>query len=210
MKRAAAVVLASLAVVACAPARAPEPPPLVLVEVHGAMVAPSKPDGALWDPALGTDRMAIDPFQKVVSLGAAPPSEWIGRAAAIGAVVGAAGVQHLARPDPYGFATLESPGTAEERDLVGPSGAEVEDDFHAVFRLARFSPVVLQDSVRLTVQLRDRDSGSADDAIGTVVITGEDLRAALELGRGRVVPVLTASQGASTIAFVDVAVTKLR
>lgn len=203
----------ALTLTACsAPARAPEPPPVVFVEVMGAMVAPSKADGALWDAALGTDRMAIQPFQEVMSLSAnATPVEWAVRGAKIGAVVAAAGVQHLARPDPYGWAVIESPGTMPERvDLFSPSGQIIQDDFHASFRSARFSPVALQNGVRITVHLTDSDSGNADDEIGTVILTADDLRAALDLGKGRVVPVLVGEQGAHQIAYVEVAVTRLR
>lgn len=166
-------------------------PQLVRVSILGALIAPGKADGRTWD---GPGRVDPDAMNRVVSsLARRNPY------AAAAGVVASLSMDALAKPDPYGYAQLFAPNAVSEVQLP----LRYRDTFTPSWSDAEFSDVPLRNGVRIRVTLIDKDL-AADDFIGTVELTRDDLRAALRAGN--VYPVQVAAQSANQLLFVNISV----
>lgn len=182
-------------------------PPLVRVEVHGAMVAPLKADGAPWDGASVMSPELVKTQTLAIINGPPPPPTpqgWYAFATRCGLALTTAGAVHLERPDPFGFAWLDrGAGFGEQRSLLW-QGRAVQDEFAVTWDTVTYEHVVLTDRVLLRVQVTDKDV-MRDDPIEIVQITGRDLAVAFEQ-RGAVVPVPVVQQGNRQLFVVTLAV----
>jgi hypothetical protein len=166
-------------------------PQLVHVSILGALIGPSKADGRPWD---GPGHVDPESMSKVISALAKTNAY----AAATTVVLGLS-MDALSKPDPYGYAELLAPNPVARVDLP----LMYKDTFTPGWSSAEFSDVALRKGARIRVTLVDKDL-SNDDLIGTVELTRNDLRAALEAGT--VYPVRVAEQSANQVLFINVSV----
>lgn len=142
----------------------PPPPPKVTISVVSALVALRKKDGNAWD--IGGGRI---PSGVVEQLAAA--NTYVAAAAVLASPL----VRPIAKPDPFGVASLETGnGSPVDRDLP-----KIQDTFTPQWRTARWTGVRLDSTVRITVTLTDKDI-ELDDPIGTARVGSRTLRRALD------------------------------
>jgi hypothetical protein len=184
----------AISIVSCGAPRAPTQtlPAFVNVEFRGALIGPSKFDGAAWDgpgqldatAQNGLERAlaALDPYAAVLSFFTNP------------ALIA------LERPEPFGHVRaavngvvvqqLELPLT--QRDTLAP-----------LWSNARLIGVPLVVDTRLEIELYDKDL-VADDGMGAATITASDVAAALRVGI--VHHVRVAEQTNNQVLFIDISV----
>jgi len=191
---------AALAVLACAcsPAQAPETPlpGFVAVEFRGALIAPTKVNGAPWDGpgplnASATTLVAnaiadADPYHALLSVFANPA------------------IAALDKPEPFGDARVMGAGVAL---LDVPLQTSERDTLTPIWTSATAPRVPLTPSTRIEVTLLDKDL-QFDDAMGTATVTEGDLVAALRSGRVYHVPL--AEQTHNQVLFLDLSVFAVR
>jgi len=179
-------------------AHAPEAPlpAFVAVEFRGALMAPTKVNGAPWDGPGPLDSGATtlvanaladaDPYHAMISVFANPA------------------IAALDKPEPFGDARVMS-GGAVVVDV--PLQTSERDTLTPIWNAATAPRVPLGPSTRIEVTLIDKDL-EFDDAIGTATVTEDDLVAALRAGTVYHVPL--ADQTHNQVLFLDVSVYAVR
>jgi hypothetical protein len=179
---------------ACSPAQTPESPlpAFVAVEFRGALIAPTKVNGAPWDGPGPLDASAATLIAK--ALAGADPYD-----AALSVLANPA-IAALDKPEPFGDARVMNAGAVL---LHVPLQTSERDTLTPIWNSATAPRVPLAPSTRIEITLLDKDL-EFDDAMGVATVTESDLVAALRAGTVYHVPL--AEQTHNQVLFLDLSV----
>jgi hypothetical protein len=150
------------------------PPIIAAVILHGAAIAPTKTGGAAWDVDLsGNPRPASEAVKALMLSVAGLPYIAEARLASVFAQPCMAAV---AKPDPYGYAEVESGGAV--RRIALPI---FKDTLTPQWNDARWDRVIIAPGTRFRISLLDKDLVN-DDAIGEAVVDDRKLFEAMRSG----------------------------
>ena len=146
----------------------------IRVEIDGVVVAPGKANQDLWDCCGAVDQQTWQQFTQLASATglvtlSAPASELLRYVANLSGT-------HFSAPEPFGILTIDQ---GSGYGLPINVNRTTDDSFIASFGDPGWTNLTLNSGMRIKLDLYDEDL-SANDFIGTAILTPDDIQLALE------------------------------